>query len=225
MTGCVLSPAVSSCTCCLPPLPINGMFVKATKRMTLQFVLIKPVLAATSVVLAATGSLGDEGSFGAGSWCVAHHMRLDARLRSVSWFPTLCMQAVRGWVGVVNAAAPYDCSHATRTLDTPTIPRRPLLTPFPPPLPVGCATCLQGAVARGAEQHDLLHRAVRAGAVLSRLPRPAGAVQAAAQVCAHQGGRVCHVLAGEGVLSVSGKKEGGSFVNLCAQSVDRAARA
>jgi hypothetical protein len=40
MNGYVLKPSVLLCTCCIPPLPVNGMFVKWTKRMALQVLTI-----------------------------------------------------------------------------------------------------------------------------------------------------------------------------------------
>lgn len=67
MGGYVLAPSVGYCTCCMPPLPVNGQFVKTTKRMALQFVLLKPLLAVVGVVLHATGHY-EEGSWSPSSW-------------------------------------------------------------------------------------------------------------------------------------------------------------
>jgi hypothetical protein len=55
MHGFVLLPSWAAGTCCLPPLPVNGRFVRYTKQMALQFVLLKPILAALTLVLYTTG--------------------------------------------------------------------------------------------------------------------------------------------------------------------------
>lgn len=55
MHGFVLLPSWAAGTCCLPPLPVNGRFVRYTKQMALQFVLVKPILAALTLILYSTG--------------------------------------------------------------------------------------------------------------------------------------------------------------------------
>eukprot|EP00887_Chlorella_sp_A99_P002524 scaffold6.g2524.t1 len=55
MAGFVLLPSWSAWTCCLPPMPVNGQFVRATKRGALQFVILKPILAILTLVLYSTG--------------------------------------------------------------------------------------------------------------------------------------------------------------------------
>jgi len=62
MSGFVLSPSLAHCTCCLGPTPVDGAFVRRCKRGTLQFVLLKPVLAAVTI------ALHHEGKFREGSW-------------------------------------------------------------------------------------------------------------------------------------------------------------
>ena len=62
MAGFVLTPSLAHCTCCLAPAPVDGAFVRRCKRGTLQFVLLKPVLAAATV------ALHHEGKFREGSW-------------------------------------------------------------------------------------------------------------------------------------------------------------
>ncbi len=62
MAGTSLKPSLLLCTCFLPPLPVNGAFVKTAKRFLLQFVFIKPVLVVLKVVLYATGNL-EEGNW------------------------------------------------------------------------------------------------------------------------------------------------------------------
>jgi hypothetical protein len=56
MNGYVLLPSWTACTCCLPPMPVNGHFVRSVKRGALQFVIIKPILAVLTLVLFATGN-------------------------------------------------------------------------------------------------------------------------------------------------------------------------
>lgn len=55
MAGYTLMPSWRAGTCCLPPMPVNGQFVRIVKQGALQFVLLKPVLAILTVVLYATG--------------------------------------------------------------------------------------------------------------------------------------------------------------------------
>lgn len=55
MNGHVLQPSILACTCCLPPLTVNGQFVKHCKQGTLQFTLLMPILGILSVILFATG--------------------------------------------------------------------------------------------------------------------------------------------------------------------------
>lgn len=60
--GTTVEPSWALMTCCLPPMPVDGSFLKACKRMTLQFVLLKPVLAAVICALEAKGVYA-EGDF------------------------------------------------------------------------------------------------------------------------------------------------------------------
>ena len=64
MSGFVLTPSLAHCTCCLSPMPVDGAFVRRCKRGTLQFVLLKPVLAAVTI------ALHHEGKFREGTWAV-----------------------------------------------------------------------------------------------------------------------------------------------------------
>jgi len=64
MAGFVLSPSLAHCTCCLRPMPVDGAFVRRCKRGTLQFVLLKPILAAITI------ALHHEGKFREGSWAI-----------------------------------------------------------------------------------------------------------------------------------------------------------
>lgn len=55
MNGFLLMPSFWSCTCCLPPQLVDGLFVRRCKQGTLQFVLLMPILGILSTVLHATG--------------------------------------------------------------------------------------------------------------------------------------------------------------------------
>ena len=55
MNGYQLEPSCMYWTCCLPPLPVNGKFVRWCKQGALQFVLIKPPLAIIQIVLYTKG--------------------------------------------------------------------------------------------------------------------------------------------------------------------------
>ena len=55
MAGFVLLPSWHAWTCCLPPLRVDGHFVRMTKRGALQFVILKPILAILTLVLYSTG--------------------------------------------------------------------------------------------------------------------------------------------------------------------------
>lgn len=62
MQGVVLMPSWAACTCCLPPLQVNGQFIRTVKKGALQFVFLKPILAILTLVLYATGNY-DEGNW------------------------------------------------------------------------------------------------------------------------------------------------------------------
>ena len=47
-------------TCCLPPTPVDGAYVRACKRGALQFVIVKPALAALTLILVWAGVYGDQ---------------------------------------------------------------------------------------------------------------------------------------------------------------------
>ena len=81
MAGYFLEPSLPHCTCCLPPLPINGRFVRLCKQGTLQFVLAKSLLAALTLVLHAQGAY-TEGFWGPSDGC-APRARARARVRGV----------------------------------------------------------------------------------------------------------------------------------------------
>ncbi|DBA98206.1 hypothetical protein WJX77_005615 [Trebouxia sp. C0004] len=63
MSGYILMPSCSYMTCCLPPLMVNGRFVRQCKQGALQFVLLKPILAIIILVLYTQGKYA-EGDWG-----------------------------------------------------------------------------------------------------------------------------------------------------------------
>ncbi len=68
MHGFVLLPSWAAGTCCMPPQPVNGRFVRYQKQMALQFVLVKPILAALTLVLYSTGNY-TEGNWAPNNGC------------------------------------------------------------------------------------------------------------------------------------------------------------
>ena len=66
MQGVVLLPSWAACTCFMPPLQVNGQFIRHVKRGALQFVFLKPLLAVLTLVLYATGHY-TEGDWSASS--------------------------------------------------------------------------------------------------------------------------------------------------------------
>ena len=59
MKDFLLLPSWLYWTCCLPPLPVNGRFVRMCKQGALQFVYLKPILALLTVVLYTQGLYTD----------------------------------------------------------------------------------------------------------------------------------------------------------------------
>eukprot|EP00798_Chlamydomonas_sp_ICE-L_P028107 gene28107-31215_t len=53
--GKVIEPSWLLCTCCWAPIPINGFFLRRCKQGTLQFVILKPFLAAITLILFVVG--------------------------------------------------------------------------------------------------------------------------------------------------------------------------
>ncbi|KAL5582772.1 hypothetical protein UlMin_015214 [Ulmus minor] len=59
LSGRVLKPSWYLMTCCLPPLPLDGRFIRRCKQGCLQFVILKPILVAVTLVLYAKGKYKD----------------------------------------------------------------------------------------------------------------------------------------------------------------------
>ena len=70
MAGVVLLPSWVAGTCCLPPMPVNGRFIRLVKQGALQFVLAKPILAALTLILYTTGHY-EEGNWAPNNGCAA----------------------------------------------------------------------------------------------------------------------------------------------------------
>lgn len=64
LSGRNLKPAWCLMTCCFPPLPLDGRFIRRCKQGCLQFVILKPILVAVTFVLYAKGKYED-GNFSA----------------------------------------------------------------------------------------------------------------------------------------------------------------
>lgn len=62
VNGKVIEPSWAHGTCCFPPLHVNAVFLRRCKQGTIQFVIVKPILAAVTIILQAKGLYG-EGEF------------------------------------------------------------------------------------------------------------------------------------------------------------------
>ncbi|KAL9427160.1 hypothetical protein AB3S75_033872 [Citrus x aurantiifolia] len=59
LSGRVLKPSVCLMTCCLPPVPLDGRFIRRCKQGCVQFVILKPILVVATLVLYANGKYKD----------------------------------------------------------------------------------------------------------------------------------------------------------------------
>lgn len=59
LSGRVLKPSLFLMTCCFPPLPLDGRFIRRCKQGCLQFVILKPILVVVTLVLYAQGKYHD----------------------------------------------------------------------------------------------------------------------------------------------------------------------
>ncbi|XP_030462373.2 uncharacterized protein LOC115682328 [Syzygium oleosum] len=59
LSGRILKPSWYLMTCCLPPMPLDGRFIRRCKQGCLQFVILKPILVAVTFVLYAKGKYHD----------------------------------------------------------------------------------------------------------------------------------------------------------------------
>ncbi|KDP23315.1 hypothetical protein JCGZ_23148 [Jatropha curcas] len=59
LSGRVLKPSCCLLTCCLPPIPLDGRFIRRCKQGCLQFVILKPILVAVTLILYAKGKYKD----------------------------------------------------------------------------------------------------------------------------------------------------------------------
>uniref|UniRef100_A0A5B6ZWZ5 Transmembrane protein 184A n=2 Tax=Davidia involucrata TaxID=16924 RepID=A0A5B6ZWZ5_DAVIN len=64
LSGRVLKPNCCLMTCCFPPIPLDGRFIRRCKQGCLQFVILKPILVAVTFILYAKGKYED-GNFSA----------------------------------------------------------------------------------------------------------------------------------------------------------------
>ncbi|KAK3022165.1 hypothetical protein RJ639_045360 [Escallonia herrerae] len=64
LSGRVLKPNWCLMTCCFPPIPLDGRFIRRCKQGGLQFVILKPMLVAVTFILYAKGKYHD-GNFSA----------------------------------------------------------------------------------------------------------------------------------------------------------------
>ncbi|KAJ4721836.1 Transmembrane protein like [Melia azedarach] len=59
LSGRVLKPSLCLMTCCFPPIPLDGRFIRRCKQGCLQFVILKPILVAVTLILYAKGKYKD----------------------------------------------------------------------------------------------------------------------------------------------------------------------
>ncbi|KAF6163417.1 hypothetical protein GIB67_029266 [Kingdonia uniflora] len=59
LSGRVLKPSCCLMTCCFPPIPLDGRFIRRCKQGCLQFVILKPILVAVTFILYAKGKYKD----------------------------------------------------------------------------------------------------------------------------------------------------------------------
>ncbi|CAN1161691.1 Transmembrane protein 184B [Linum perenne] len=59
LTGRVMKPSWCLMTCCFPPVPLDGRFIRRCKQGCLQFVILKPILVAVTLMLYAKGKYSD----------------------------------------------------------------------------------------------------------------------------------------------------------------------
>ncbi|CAL0324787.1 unnamed protein product [Lupinus luteus] len=59
LSGRVLKPSMCLMTCCFPPIPLDGRFIRKCKQGCLQFVILKPILVVITLLLYAKGKYED----------------------------------------------------------------------------------------------------------------------------------------------------------------------
>ncbi|XP_044483249.1 transmembrane protein 184A-like isoform X2 [Mangifera indica] len=59
LSGRVLQPSFCLMTCCFPPIPLDGRFIRRCKQGCLQFVILKPILVVVTLILYAKGKYKD----------------------------------------------------------------------------------------------------------------------------------------------------------------------
>ncbi|XP_044480865.1 transmembrane protein 184A-like isoform X2 [Mangifera indica] len=59
LSGRVLKPSFCLMTCCFPPIPLDGRFIRRCKQGCLQFVILKPILVTVTLILYAKGKYKD----------------------------------------------------------------------------------------------------------------------------------------------------------------------
>ncbi|KAG4916755.1 hypothetical protein JHK87_054312 [Glycine soja] len=59
LSGRVLKPSFCLMTCCFPPIPLDGRFIRKCKQGCLQFVILKPILVVVTLILYVKGKYKD----------------------------------------------------------------------------------------------------------------------------------------------------------------------
>ncbi|XP_057439107.1 uncharacterized protein LOC130730968 [Lotus japonicus] len=59
LSGRIMKPSWCLMTCCIPPVPLDGRFIRKCKQGCLQFVILKPILVVVTLILYAKGKYKD----------------------------------------------------------------------------------------------------------------------------------------------------------------------
>lgn len=59
LTGRSLKPSYCLMTCCFPPIPLDGRFIRMCKQWTLQFIILKPIMVVVTFILYSKGKYED----------------------------------------------------------------------------------------------------------------------------------------------------------------------
>lgn len=98
--GHIVKPSWTWGTCCLPPMAVDGFFLRRCKQGTLQFVLLKPVMAALTLILYAAHAYTD------GDWSPTDGYFYLAIMYNVCY--TLALYALLlFYLGTEELLAPY----------------------------------------------------------------------------------------------------------------------
>ncbi|XP_068659447.1 uncharacterized protein [Aristolochia californica] len=98
LSGRVLKPSWCLMTCCFPPIPLDGRFIRRCKQGCLQFVILKPILVAATFMLYAKGKYED-GNFSANQaylyFTIIYTISYSMALYALALFYMACRDLLR----------------------------------------------------------------------------------------------------------------------------------